>query len=44
MKNVSKETWYLNDGSTQTPIAPGGTLTFKKGTTINFGLASAEVV
>jgi len=44
MKNVSKDAWYVNEGSTQTPIAPGGSFAFKKGTTINFGLASAEVV
>jgi len=44
LKNVSKDTWYVTEGGVQKEIAPGGSFALKKGTTINFGLASAEVV
>jgi hypothetical protein len=44
LKNVSKDTWYVTDSGAQTPVAAGSSFKLKKGTTINIGAVSVEVV
>jgi serine/threonine protein kinase len=44
LKNVSKDTWYITDAGTQTPVDPGTSFKLKKSTTINIGAVSVEVV
>ena len=44
LKNVTKDTWYVTDAGAQTPVAPGSSFNLKKGTTINIGAVSVEIV
>jgi len=44
LKNVSKDTWYVTDAGAQTPVAPGSSFKLKKGTTVNIGAVSVDVV
>jgi hypothetical protein len=41
LKNVTQNNWSLSDGTT---FAPNGTITLKKGMTIDFGYANGEVI
>ena len=44
LKNTSGKNWSVTDGGDTVSVAPNGSVTLKKGMTINFGQASAEVI
>ena len=44
LKNVSSKNWMVTEGGNTTSLAPNAALTLKKGLSINFGNANAEII
>jgi hypothetical protein len=44
LKNMSKDSWYVTDAGTQTPVASETSFKLKKNIKINLGVANIEVV